>query len=186
MFFKKFKKTAPELYYPQNDIEIWFRDTYVLWSYIFCFDWEFVGGCERDEFNCKDMKRMLSNDWFVDNKKELIAVKRTLQADGITNKDAWDLCRAMQLLACGYIANFYERDELNAHSLDLAIIIQNIFTSWEELVQSYLDGFETWGLSTMDEPDAYLALRERRNAYNVLRIKKNAPYSVNWYLQLKI
>lgn len=174
------------MYYPQNEIETWFRDTYVLWTYVYCFDWEFLGGCERDEFNRKDMKRMLSDDWYVDNGKQLQGVIRTLQADGIENKDGWDLCRGMQILACGYLANFYERDELNRRSLDLARVIQHTFGSWDEMVESYLDGFDTFNLSILDEPDAYLARRERRNAYNLLRVTKNPPYSVDWYINLEL
>lgn len=184
--FKKFNPTPPHLYYPQNDVEIWFRDTYVLWSYVYCFDWEFIGGCERDEFNRKDMKKMLANEWQIHNMNELLYVIRLLQADGIENKDGWDLCRAMQLLACAYLANFYERDELNRMSLEIAIIIQGLFESWDDLIQSYLTGFQKWGISSLSSPDAYLALRERKNAYNLLRVQRNAPFSVNWYTTLEL
>ncbi len=184
--FKKFNKIPPNLYYPQNATEIWFRDTYVLWSYVYCFDWEFIGGCERDEFNRKDMKKMLSDYWFVENYKECINVVNTLKRDGEENRDAWDLCRAMQLLACAYLANFFERDKLNELSLDVAMIIQKTFNSWDQMVQSYLSGFEKWGISTMSEPDAYLALRERKQSYNLLQVAKNAPYSVDWDLKFKV
>lgn len=186
MFFKKFNKIHPSQYYPQNDVEIWFRDTYVLWSYVYCFDWEFIAGCERDEFNRKDMKRMLSNDWYIENFKQLKDVIETLKKDGIENKDAWDLCRIMQIIACGYIANFYERDKLNELSLEVAKIIQSTYNSWEEMVESYLEGYEKWNLSILEEPEAYLSKRERRNAYNILRVSKKAPYRMNWYLDLKI
>lgn len=173
------------MYYPQNDTEIWYRDTYVLWSYVYCFDWEFIGGCERDEFNRKDMKRMLENNWFINSFKELTDVVERLKKDGTDNKDGWDLCRAMQLLACGYLANYFERDELNSRSKEVAKVIQTTFSSWEELIESYLTGLEKWGLSEVDEPTAYLTIRERRNAYNVLRIIEKSPFRMNWYLEFE-
>lgn len=186
LFFKKLIKIDPKLYYPQNEQEIWYRDTYVLWSYIYCFDWEFIGGCERDEFNKKDMKRMLSDYWFVENYNECIKVLSTLKRDGAENKDAWDLCRAMQLIACAYLANFYEREKLNELSLEVALLLQQCFNSWDEMVQSYLKGLEEWGVISLPEPEAYLILQERKSAYNILRTLKNPPYSVDWFLDLKV
>lgn len=173
------------MYYPQNDTETWYRDTYVLWSYVYCFDWEFIGGCERDEFNRKDMRRMLENDWFINSLKELNDVIALLKKDGVDNKDGWDLCRAMQLLACAYLANYFEREELNSRSKEIALIIQTTFSSWEELIESYLSGLEKWGLNDIDEPIAYLAIRERRNAYNLLRVTPKAPFRMNWYLEFE-
>ena len=80
----------------------------------------------------------------------------------------WDLCRAMRLLAMLYHAGMLDRSALDQELSRTGKLAQRCFSSWEELTQSCLDGFDG---------------RRQALAWDILldlRATPHGPYSVPW------
>lgn len=88
----------------------------------------------------------------------------------------WDYCRAMNLLSFYYLAGYYTETEALDKSLEIAQQIQPEFTSWDEMVESYLLGYEYWGQESSDE---------RRAVYEDLKGRADNPYAVDYNLTLE-
>ena len=92
----------------------------------------------------------------------------------------WDLSRAMQMCAWYYLAGYYTYEEAMDASLEIATRLQSTFGSWDEMMQSYLYGFQYWAEDDMENPDS--DSYERREIYNTLKEMPNGPFSVDWNL----
>lgn len=90
--------------------------------------------------------------------------------------DGWDYCRALNLLSFYYVAGYYTLEEALDKSLEIATEIQGIFHSWDELVDSYLRGYEYWAEESSDE---------RREIYEDLKSREDNPYSVDFNTTLE-
>lgn len=90
--------------------------------------------------------------------------------------DGWDYCRALSLLGFYYTAGYYTDAEALDKSLEIAGTIQAEFGSWDELIDSYLAGYEYWaGESSQD----------RRDIYEGLKTKDDNPYAVDFNMTLE-
>ena len=90
--------------------------------------------------------------------------------------DGWDYCRAMSLAGWYYTAGYYTEEEAMQKSLEIAEIIQARFSSWDEMMDSYLMGYEYWS-STSSE--------QRRTVYEEIKARENSPFSLDWNLPLE-
>lgn len=95
---------------------------------------------------------------------------------GSTAIDGWDYCRALNLMSFYYIAGYYTAEEALDKSLEIGKTVQSLFGSWDELVDSYLRGYEYWSEGSSDE---------RREVYNDLLEAKDNPYAVDFKLALE-
>lgn len=109
---------------------------------------------------------------------------RVYQQRGETAVDAWDYCRAMSLLGWYYLADYYTLEETLAQSLELAKEMQGMFGSWDEMVDSYLDGYCYWAGEDPDDPESYTA--RRRAIYGELKAAENSCFTVPWNTELKL
>ena len=89
--------------------------------------------------------------------------------------DAWDYCRALNLLSFYYIAGYYTEQEALDGSLEIAKTLQSKFNSWDELADSYLRGYEYWAEESSDE---------RREIYEDLKSRADDPYAVDYNTEL--
>lgn len=85
--------------------------------------------------------------------------------------DGWDYCRALNLLGFYYVAGYYTEEEALDKSLEIAQTVQSRFASWDELVDSYLRGYEYWAEESSDE---------RRAVYEDLKTRTDNPYTVDY------
>lgn len=96
---------------------------------------------------------------------------------------AWDLGRALYLCHAGYVADYFEYTEALDMALELALVLQSKFDSWDEFFENYLDGFQFWSQEFLSD--------ENSNAYNRLEIYEylktveDSPYSLDWNMELK-
>lgn len=90
--------------------------------------------------------------------------------------DGWDYCRAMNLLSFYYLAGYYNEQEALDKSLEIAQTMQPLFTSWDELADSYLRGYEYWAEESSDE---------RRAVYDDLKSRDDNPYAVDYNTALE-
>ncbi|WP_343249695.1 DUF1266 domain-containing protein [Diplocloster hominis] len=97
--------------------------------------------------------------------------------------DAWDYCRANQLLGQFYIVDFYTKEEALDKSLEISEILQGTYDSWEDMAKSYLYGYQYWQEDDMDEEGS--ASYERRMVYEKLLEQKDNPYQIDWNLKLE-
>jgi len=95
---------------------------------------------------------------------------------GIDAITGWDCCRAMNLLGYYYLAGYYTEEEALDQSLVIAQDIQTIFGSWDELVDSYLRGYEYWAEESSDD---------RRAVYEDLKTRADNPFAVDYNMTLE-
>lgn len=89
--------------------------------------------------------------------------------------DGWDYCRAASLCGWYYIAGYYTEQEALDKSLEIAQTIQKRFSSWDEMMDSYLRGYEYWAYESGDT---------RREVYEDIKTRDNSPYLLDWNLPL--
>ncbi|MDR2951973.1 MAG: DUF1266 domain-containing protein [Treponema sp.] len=63
----------------------------------------------------------------------------------------WDLSRATQLCAFGYVAEFYSYDEAADKALAAGKVIQNCFNSWDDFYASYFYGYAYWSEDDLED-----------------------------------
>lgn len=148
---------------PQNDVERWIIATYAMWSeYYSEGDWQYIAGSPVKAENASNMQVMLSRDWGINTKDELLDMVMYLTAlyedeEDVDPEDiatgGWDLCRACQILGMAFIAGMIDRDEMLAVSLMVCSLIQYYYPSWLHLYSSYLNGYREWRLGDEDDED---------------------------------
>ena len=77
----------------------------------------------------------------------------------------------MNLLGFYYLAGYYTEQEALDLSLELATQIQPLYASWDELIDSYLRGYEYWAEESSDE---------RRAVYEDLKSRPDNPFAVDY------
>lgn len=102
-----------------------------------------------------------------------------LDADCIA---AWDLCRVNQLYADFYISGYMTYEEAMDASLENSLILQAMYPSWEDMVNSYLLGYQFWQgdpAMTEDSPT-----QKRYQCYLELLQMEDGPYTLDWNMDL--
>ncbi len=115
-------------------------------------------------FNMDARDAALANDWYL-----------WYEEYGGNAIDAWDYCRAMNLCSFYYIADYYTKEEALDKSLEIAKEMQPLFDSWDDLVDSYLRGYEFWMEESSDD---------RRDVYEDLLDADDNPYAVDYHTDL--
>lgn len=87
--------------------------------------------------------------------------------------DGWDYCRTLNLAGFYYIAGYYTEQEALDLSMETAEKVQKVFESWDELVESYMRGYEYWMNKSADK---------RRAVYADLKTRRDNPYAVDYML----
>lgn len=78
-------------------------------------------------------------------------------ADAIAGRD---YCRALNLMSYFYVAGYYDLSEALDKSLEIAQTVQPLYESWDELVDSYMCGYEYWqGDSSAERRAVYEELK---------------------------
>ena len=200
---KREKQVSASL--PRNDLERWLTGTCAIWGQFFSQLGRTrdgrrdvkarrgpirFGGQEMDEKGRSYTRRVLKEDWEIGNRQELLDTVEYMSAGpgfvkcGSQAARAWQLCRSMQLLAMGFVAGWYGREELIKRSCQVGRVMQEHFRSWDELCQGFLEGFFLWRSSAFGAEDARAALQERRDIYQELQQRPDSPYRLSWYLPL--
>lgn len=96
---------------------------------------------------------------------------------------AWDLCRVNQLYADYYTCGFMSYEEAMDASLENSLRLQEMYGSWEEMMDAYIWGYQFWqgDLAVTENSPT----RERYHYYEMLRDMPDGPYSLDWNMDLK-
>lgn len=183
---KKYEETLRSTI-PQDDTERWILGTYAIWAgYI--GDAHLIGGLPKEPKNQAWLRHVYQRDWGITTGAEFQDMVAQLTApEGYNGTDpascAWDWCRAMQLLGCGFFCDYLTRQEMRTLSCQVGCLIQRHFHSWEELCSFYLDGYTRWIRSIGEDPVQKRAQREA--IYAQIKQDPDSPYRLSFYLPLK-
>ena len=96
---------------------------------------------------------------------------------------AWYLCRLNQMYASYYICGYMTYEEAMDASLENSLELQEMFSSWEEMMESYLLGYQFWQSESGKKEDS--PTQERYRIYEMLQALEDSPYKLAWDMELK-
>lgn len=96
---------------------------------------------------------------------------------------AWDLCRINQLCGDFYICEYMTYEEAMDISLKNSLVLQDMFSSWDELVDSYMLGYQFWKSDPALDDDS--PTMQRYHYYEQLRDLDDGPYTLDWDMKLE-
>lgn len=134
---------------------------------------------EEEEF----VQQIIVKD--VDDELGRYAVAYYMHKLGIEPEDmaAWDLCRVNQLYADYYLCGYMTYEEAMDASLTNSLKLQELYDSWEKMMDSYMLGYQFWQgdlILTDDSPT-----KERYHYYEMLKDMENGPYTLDWNMKLE-
>lgn len=119
-----------------------------------------------------------SEDFTAEEKIYLQVVYKAVSQYGDNAVKAWDLSRAMQLAAWYYLAGYYTYEEAMDTSLNIAQQLQGLYSSWDDMMQSYLYGFQYWNEDDIE--DSTSESYSRKQTYEELKTEENSPFQLDW------
>lgn len=171
---------------PKNDTELWCASTFAIWAHSFSMleGWPLVTGVHGSRKVVANFRNVaLGEQWGIQDGQNGLRIVHQLTEEHAgrfdTENPGWDLCRATQLLGMMYLVKMIDRQELDQEFVRTGRVIQQRFSSWDEMAESYLKGYETW-LTRIEQPDAALYAARRRNIFLQLKANPDGPYSVPW------
>lgn len=96
---------------------------------------------------------------------------------------AWDLCRVNQLYADYYLCGYMTYEEAMDASLTNSLKLQELYDSWEEMMDGYMTGYMFWQGDLMLTDDS--PTKERYHYYEILKDMENGPYTLDWNMKLE-
>ncbi len=190
------KRFAPALFWkrdpllPRNDMECWCASTFAVWAHSFAMleGWPLVTGVHGSRKVLYNFRKVaLGEQWDIRNRQDGIQTVHELVERHAGRLDTeypgWDLCRATQLLGMMYLVKMIDRDEMDREFSKAGKVIQQQFSSWDEMAESYLGGYQAWLVRSGNQEAAQYTER-RRNIFRRLKADLNGPYSVPWRTDL--
>ncbi len=96
---------------------------------------------------------------------------------------AWDLCRVNQLYAAFYLCGYMTYEEAMDASLENSLILQKMYSSWDEMMDGYLLGYQFWRKDPDTSADS--PTKERRRMYEMMLQSEENPYQLDWNTELE-
>lgn len=128
-----------------------------------------------DDIDRDRIRSGLVTSWGVTDRASADAVLSALIESGNATGSAWDYSRAMSNIGFYFRAEYYTETEALDRSLELAKLIQTKYSSWDQFVNSYLEGYGTWAGASEDRRAIYEGLK--KSAFN--------PFAIDWNLKLE-
>ena len=199
IIFRTLRKRDQDLA-PRNDVEKWIFGTYANWA---LYNYEYIQGNtlmpdyestpillggRRGPYKSAEEKQyflnMLDSPWDIHSKAELLeTVKYMSVGPGFQKcrtqaERAWELCRCTQLLAIAFRLEWISRSEMVRRSCQVGRLIQQTFSGWQEMSESFLTRCLMW----MEDPS--LGADMRRAIHKALWIRPDSPYNLPWNLPM--
>ena len=96
---------------------------------------------------------------------------------------AWDLCRVNHLYCDFYICGYMTYEEAMEASYDNSLILQEMYSSWDEMVNAYMMGYQFWKNDPALSDDS--PTLERYRYYEMLLQLDDGPYTLDWNMDLE-
>ena len=169
---------------PRNDLECFSASTFAIWAHSFPMleGWPLVTGAHGSRKVVANFKNVaLGEQWGIHDRQEGLRTVHELVEEHAGKLDTvyagWDLCRANQLVGMMYLVKMITREEMDQEFARTGKVIQQRFSSWEEMAESYLEGYEAWRRRCGD-PDAAGSAARRRYIFRQLKENPDGPYAV--------
>ena len=81
----------------------------------------------------------------------------------------------MNLLSFYYLAGYYTEQEALDKSLEIVKQVQASFESWDDLIASYMRGYEYWAEESSEQ---------RQAIYEEIKERDDSPYQVDFKIEL--
>lgn len=109
----------------------------------------------------------------------------------IKNKDklkdkgliAWDYCRITQITGWSYVAGYISIEEAYDILIDAAKVLQKTYSSWEDMSEHYMLGFEFWSGQDRNNEKTEAYKRHQLNQ-KILKDEKSPFITLPWNLNL--
>lgn len=139
---------------------------------------EYLKECGIDDVDREDWSSFVCECFDLDEEGAEIYAKayELYSENGISAFAAWDYSRAISTSAYCYLGDYYTLEESLDHSLEAAKEVQEMFSSWDEFIDSYLLGYECWAKETGVW---------RRMIYETQKAADDNPYNIDWDLNLE-
>lgn len=186
---------APALFWrrdpllPRNDLECFSASTFAIWAHSFPMleGWPLVTGVHGSRKVLASFKKVaLGEQWGIHDRQEGLRIIHELVEEHAGRMDTvyagWDLCRANQLAGMMYLVKMIDRQEMDREFARTGKVLQQRFASWDEMAESYLEGYEDWRRRSGD-PDAAGSTARRRHIFLLLKQNPDGPYSVPWRME---
>ena len=96
---------------------------------------------------------------------------------------AWDYCRIVQITGWSYVAGYITIEEAYDICMDACRVIQKTYSSWEDMAEHYIIGYEFW--SEEDRNDESTQAYRRNKLNQELLKSKYSPFNtLPWDLNL--
>lgn len=150
-------------------------------EYIDAFEESGLFSLEEEEFDqtIRDVFGAFGN-YTLNGLKTIYECNKVCGKNGIL---AWDLCRLNQVASWCYVAGYYTLDESLEIQYQNALLMQNSFSSWDDMMESYLYGFQYWNGDSGDSTLSDTA--KRRNIYSSLKELAGGPYKNEFARELQ-
>ena len=175
---------------PRNDLECWCASTFAIWAHSFSMleGWPLITGVHGSRKVISNFRNVaLGEQWEIKNKSDGLQTVHELVEKHAGRLDTvypgWDLCRATQLLGMMFLVKMIDREELDREFSIAGKVIQQQFSSWDEMAESYLGGYQTW-LNRIGNQNAIQDTERRRYIFMQLKKNPDGPYSVPWRTDL--
>ena len=99
-------------------------------------------GAELDKTTREQTRKMLKQSWGVTDRASADEALEELLDSAKDSGSAWDYSRVESNLGFYYLADYYTEKEALDQALEVAKEIQECFDSWDDFVDSYLEGYE--------------------------------------------
>ncbi len=96
---------------------------------------------------------------------------------------AFDLCRVNELYGYYYVCGFMDYEEAMDASLQNSLALQQMYGSWEEMMDAYLLGYQFWKGDFAIDDDS--PTKERYHYYEMLSGLSDGPFTIDWDMELK-
>lgn len=120
--------------------------TYIAGDIYYDGNFEYAGGYEKTTLQKRFALEILQSSWDIRSKEQLIYTTNRLiiSSRSVSQPKGWQLGRVVMLYGFGYISGILSRQEMLQFSLGVAAAIQQNFSSWKELLDSHMEGYEAW------------------------------------------
>ena len=172
-------------------MELWCSCAEALWaaSSFPRESWPAFAGARRGPGRDLVMLRCLRKSWDVDDAPGGLAViARTAERwrGAIpSSQAAWELCRALVLASLLFETNILTRSEANRALSETALVLQSVFSSWEDYCENYLDGCAAWQFRSRPRAEASKNVAACTERYRELLSRNPSPFSVPWDTPLR-
>lgn len=183
----------------RGDVEKWLAGTHAIWGQRIAEVNRIIpgkrplpirfGGLPRTPLTKRELRMTLRRAWGITSYQELLqTVEYMSRGPGFTNCQsqsarAWQLCRCTALLGMAMVTDWAGREELVERSREVGKLIQQYFSSWEELAMGFLEDYARWCTAEGGD-DAQDRIQDQVDTYYALERRADSPYCLPWDLDL--